>query len=53
MGLKAGQIPNSDVYLWICIFAYSVPREIFEITFYKLSFEVNQHFSTELSITEA
>lgn len=53
MGLKAGQNQNSDVYLGICIFAYSVPREIFEITLCKLSFEVNQHCSTELNVAEA
>lgn len=53
MGLKAGQLPDSAGYLCICIFAYSVPKEIFEIAVCKPSFEVNQHCSTELSIMEA
>lgn len=53
MRLKAGQIPNSALELLICVFAYSVPREIFAIAMCKPSFEVNQYCSTELCVTEA
>lgn len=53
MELKAGEYQILTYPYEFVSFACSVPREIFEITLCKLSFKVNQHCSTELSVTEA